>query len=429
MESPKSNWVQCIALLVVAAVAVLPHPSEPIWTKPPKPTNFPKTMKNARKSVHFVSVVWPTKNTNSAKIIRKILFHIRKCAQSSVILCFIRNSPSSHQSIRATLAHRHHHRHLKCPYQRHTIHIVLRPATVFGHHADHRLAIDSWWCHHQVKFLLRSKLLDNFSNVILIILPARSCFGMKSPSCTRAATMSPRSQPSMKRPYYDTLMENNLILSPRSDDCDNNLGKPCVQPLSEVKPSNIDVRTNQPNAMDNRNSTDTDKPMCSIKLIRRYVEEDDAASVITSEEGIEIVNCQCFVSISANRMRFSYYFAIADDCISPGYHTSLPLEVHGAGYSDMQMVSKMSYKKLLCPTVTVTQTTFDLEAFTYYAVNYLCCINNRKYGFFFDCACEIVKVSATNIYHENFPYATQITCDSNVLLPPPSSLYLSPPSH
>lgn len=86
-------------------------------------------------------------------------------------------------------------------------------------------------------------------------------------------------------------------------------------------------------------------------------------------------------------------FPTTDDCISPGYHTSLPLEVHGAGYSDMQMVSKMSYKKLLCPTVTVTQTTFDLEAFTYYAVNYLCSINNKKYGFFFDCASEIVKVS------------------------------------
>lgn len=118
-------------------------------------------------------------------------------------------------------------------------------------------------------------------------ISARSCFGMKSPSCTRAtATMSPRSQPSMKRPYYDSLLENNLILSPRSDDCDNNIGKPFVQPLSEMKPSNIEVRCNQLNAPDNKNSSDTDKPMCSIKLIRRYVEEDDAASVITSEEGI-----------------------------------------------------------------------------------------------------------------------------------------------
>lgn len=58
----------------------------------------------------------------------------------------------------------------------------------------------------------------------------------------------------------------------------------------------------------------------------------------------------------------------------------------------MQMITKNSYKKLMCPTVIVTQITFDLEAFTYYAVNYLCSINNKKYGFFFDCGCEIVKV-------------------------------------
>lgn len=93
-------------------------------------------------------------------------------------------------------------------------------------------------------------------------------------------------------------------------------------------------------------------------------------------------------------MRVMNGFRFPDDCISPGYHTSLPLEVHGAGYSDMQMISKNSYKKLMCPTIIVTQITFDLEAFTYYAVNYLCSINNKKYGFFFDCGCEIVKVIA-----------------------------------
>lgn len=109
--------------------------------------------------------------------------------------------------------------------------------------------------------------------------------------------MSPRSQPSMKRPYYDTLLENNLILSPRSDDCDNTVGKPCVQPLSEVKPSNIDMRTNQSNATENKNAGDTDKPMCSIKLIRRYVEEDDAASVITSEEGNSFMAHNYFIRI------------------------------------------------------------------------------------------------------------------------------------
>lgn len=125
----------------------------------------------------------------------------------------------------------------------------------------------------------------------MLFQAARSYFSMRSPSCTRSSTMSPRSQ-TIKRPYYDTLLENNshLILSPRSDDCDNNkifIGNPnfpCVQPLSEVKPPNIDIRMNQQNQSE-RSSTEHDKPICSIKLVRRYVEEDDAASVITSEEG------------------------------------------------------------------------------------------------------------------------------------------------
>lgn len=96
------------------------------------------------------------------------------------------------------------------------------------------------------------------------------------------------------------------------------------------------------------------------------------------------------------------FVCFLDDCISPGYHTSLPLEVHGAGYSDMQMISKNSSEKLMCPTIIVTQTTFDLEAFTYYAVNYVCSINNKKYGFFFDCGCEIVKVIQSIYYQQIF---------------------------
>lgn len=132
------------------------------------------------------------------------------------------------------------------------------------------------------------------------------------------------------------------------------------------------------------------------RLIRHYVEEDDAASVITSEEGMEKIIMKVYKPIKC-------VFFHLDDCISPGYHTSLPLEVHGAGYSDMQMISKNSYKKLMCPTIIVTQITFDLEAFTYYAVNYLCSINNKKYGFFFDCGCEIVKVNSLCI-HFGFIY-------------------------
>lgn len=119
------------------------------------------------------------------------------------------------------------------------------------------------------------------NRLMMMSPPTRSYFGIKSPSCTRASTMSPRSQSTSKRPFYlDALLENSnhLILSPRSDDC--------VQPLSEVKPSNVEVRANQVDSrIGGSSSVENDKPMCSIKLIRRYVEEDDAASVITSEEG------------------------------------------------------------------------------------------------------------------------------------------------
>lgn len=99
--------------------------------------------------------------------------------------------------------------------------------------------------------------------------------------------MSPRSLQNIKRPYYDTILDlhSNLILSPRSDDCDSNKTHSGNFPLSEVKPLNIDLRSAQQNISEKNSNETDDKPMCSIKLIRHYVEEDDAASVITSEEG------------------------------------------------------------------------------------------------------------------------------------------------
>lgn len=108
-----------------------------------------------------------------------------------------------------------------------------------------------------------------------------------------------------------------------------------------------------------------EKPTCTKKFKRRYVEEDDAASVITSEE---------------------------DDCISPGYHTSLPVEVHGSCYSDMQMISQMSYEKLRCVSIVITQHSFDLETFTYYVISNLCQKNNKIYDVFYDWACELINV-------------------------------------
>lgn len=96
----------------------------------------------------------------------------------------------------------------------------------------------------------------------------------------------------MKRTYHDSLLDphTNFISSLQSDDCDM-IKTPSVNmnfPLSEVKPSNIDLRSNQQSSNE-KNLTADDKPMCSIKLIRHYVEEDDAASVITSEEGNKIL--------------------------------------------------------------------------------------------------------------------------------------------
>ncbi|XP_017472984.1 PREDICTED: uncharacterized protein LOC108363958 [Rhagoletis zephyria] len=108
-----------------------------------------------------------------------------------------------------------------------------------------------------------------------------------------------------------------------------------------------------------------EKPLCTKKFKRRFVEEDDAASVITSEE---------------------------DDCISPGYHTSLPVEVHGSCYSEMQMVSQATYQQLNCPSVVITQHSFDLETFTYHTISALCQKNEKTYDVFYDWACELIRV-------------------------------------
>lgn len=161
--------------------------------------------------------------------------------------------------------------------------------------------------------------------------PRSPTYAMRSPN-----TLSPRQLKRTTNLEYETGLS-----SPRNDDL-NFLHSPQMTTGSK-----------------------NDKPICSKKFIRRFVEEDDATSVITSEE---------------------------DDCISPGYHTSLPMEVHGSCYSDMQMISLSSYTKLKCPAVVITQHSFDLETFTFHVANHLCLMNNKKYGIFYDWACELVHV-------------------------------------
>jgi len=80
-----------------------------------------------------------------------------------------------------------------------------------------------------------------------------------------------------------------------------------------------------------------------VKLQRRYFEVDDEMiSVITDIEGKKVFNC---FSIPINLNWF------ADDDMSglTGYHSALPLEVHGSGYAQMQMVSNSKAEKLVGP--------------------------------------------------------------------------------
>lgn len=116
------------------------------------------------------------------------------------------------------------------------------------------------------------------------------------------------------------------------------------------------------------------KPTCTKKIVKIFVEEDDANSVLTTEE---------------------------DDCISPGYHASLPMEVHGSCYANMQIVSPASYQKLNCPAVVVTQNSFDMEAFSFHVANYICAKHDKKYGILFDSAYELTHVC---------PLTETITC-------------------
>lgn len=188
-------------------------------------------------------------------------------------------------------------------------------------------------------------------------------YSMRSPTTAHGLTLSPRQH--SKKLNTETIESIiNGFQSPKREDIENLIRLGISSPTSSSSIINGCDSGGKGTSCDS--VKDSDKPICSKKFVRHFVEEDDATSVITSEE---------------------------DDCISPGYHTSLPMEVHGSCYSDMQMISHASYQKLKCPTVIVTQHSLDLEAFTFHVANHLCNVNNKKYGIFYDWACEIIHVS------------------------------------
>jgi DDB1- and CUL4-associated factor 15 len=81
-----------------------------------------------------------------------------------------------------------------------------------------------------------------------------------------------------------------------------------------------------------------------VKLQRRYFEVDDEMiSVITDIEGTTALFSpfECDVN--------QFYCSSSDDDMSglTGYHSALPLEVHGSGYAQMQMVSNSKAERLV----------------------------------------------------------------------------------
>lgn len=208
----------------------------------------------------------------------------------------------------------------------------------------------------------------------------RSPPGFSSPSYQRTASQSgmcstpsgkycPMGMMSPRQKRYESMTIPCPLLSPngREESLRRNLSSPVHHRMTSCENENNENH-NSSNAVEMKMEK-TEEPWklaCSKRFTRYFVEEDDANSVVTTEE---------------------------DDCISPGYHTSLPLEVHGACYSDMQSISKASYSQLRhCSVVKITQNTFDTEAFTVHVASHVCNLNNKVYDMLSDSSYSIVHV-------------------------------------
>mgnify|MGYP002715716655 CR=1 FL=1 len=107
----------------------------------------------------------------------------------------------------------------------------------------------------------------------------------------------------------------------------------------------------------------------AIRFKRRFVEVDDElVSVITD---------------------------IEDDDMSTltGYHTALNVEVHGAGYSQLQMISNSKAEKLSASCVVVDQQSLDIEGICHSVATTLCQVSDKTFTFCNDYDIEILDVS------------------------------------
>lgn len=110
-------------------------------------------------------------------------------------------------------------------------------------------------------------------------------------------------------------------------------------------------------------------PRFHAKFTRRFIElDDEMISVITDVEEDDF-------GLQSN-----------------GYHTALPLEVHGAGYQPLAMISNSKAEKLTGRCIKITQRSFDLEVFCHHMALKLCQAANKKYWFLNDYDVEVVDL-------------------------------------
>ena len=75
-----------------------------------------------------------------------------------------------------------------------------------------------------------------------------------------------------------------------------------------------------------------------------------------------------------------------------GYHSALPLEVHGSGYQAMAMISNAKAEKLTAKCCKVAQYSMDVELFCHDMAQKLCVAAGKKYWFCNDYDVELVDI-------------------------------------
>lgn len=79
-----------------------------------------------------------------------------------------------------------------------------------------------------------------------------------------------------------------------------------------------------------------------------------------------------------------------------GYHTVLPLAVHGSGYQALAMISRSKAEKMTRRCIKVQQRSLDLEVFCHHMAQKLCQAAGKKYWFCNDYDVEVVDLDPTS---------------------------------